>query len=280
MRVKKAVIPAAGLGTRMLPFTKSIPKEMLPVGNKPAIHHIVEEIVKTGINDILIITARGKRAIEDYFDENLELELYLREREKLDKYYNLIKDIEVDVYYIRQKKPLGLGDAIRYAEKHVNDEPFLVCLGDDIIVSDIPASKQIIELYEKFNCQVLGLEIVDWKEVGKYGIIKGSKISDDIYQIVDLIEKPSPERAPSNIAVIGRYVLNPEVFEYIRKVKPDKKGEIQLTDALALMIRDGIGIKGKITKGKRYDVGTFEGWLKANMELGIKDEAQDKSAKQ
>ncbi|WP_297512760.1 UTP--glucose-1-phosphate uridylyltransferase GalU [Thermococcus sp.] len=269
MKVKKAVIPAAGLGTRLLPITKSMPKEMLPVINRPVIHYVVEEAIKAGIDDILIITGKGKRAIEDYFDRNFELEYYLRERGK-ERELELVREISemVDIYYVRQKKPLGLGDAILHAEKHVNGEPFAVLLGDDIIVSERPGIGQLVEVYERFNAPVLGVETVEWEAVEKYGIVAGEEVESGLYKVKDLVEKPKKEEAPSNVAIVGRYVLTPEVFDALREVKPDKRGEIQLTDALRLLVGNGRSMYAKTIEGKRYDVGTPEGWLRANVELG------------
>ena len=272
MRVRKAVIPAAGLGTRMLPITKSMPKEMLPIVDRPVIHYVVEEAIKAGIEDILIITGKGKRAIEDYFDRSFELEYYLREKGKLEE----LKQVEeigemVDIYYVRQKKPLGLGDAILHAEKHVNGEPFAVLLGDDIIISQKPAIKQLIEVAEKRNSQVIGVEKVPKELVSKYGIISGEKVDEDLYRIDDLIEKPSPEEAPSDIAIIGRYVLLPEVFDFIRELPPGKGGEIQLTDALRNMVASYQTL-AKMIRGRRYDVGTKLGFVMANVELSLKQE--------
>lgn len=271
MKVRKAVIPAAGLGTRMLPITKSMPKEMLPIGTKPVIHYVVEETIKSGIDDILIITGKGKRAIEDYFDRSFELEYYLKDRGK-DRELRLVEEIGelADIYYVRQKKPLGLGDAIKYAEKHVNGEPFAVLLGDDVIISEKPAIKQLMEVYSQFECIVLGVERVAWEDVEKYGIISGSPIEEGLYQVNSLMEKPKKEEAPSNIAIIGRYILEPDIFDVLREVKPDTRGEIQLTDALGLLLEKGHKIVAKEISGRRYDVGTPEGWLRANIELGAR----------
>ena len=270
MRVRKAVIPAAGLGTRMLPITKSMPKEMLPVVDRPVIHYVVEEAIRAGIDDILIITGKGKRAIEDYFDRSFELEYYLRERGKVDK----LKQVEeigemVDIYYVRQKKPLGLGDAILHAEKHVNGEPFAVLLGDDIVINNKPAVKQLMEIFERFNAPVLGVERVAWDDVSKYGIVYGTKIRGSLYEVRDLIEKPPREKAPSNVAIVGRYVLTPEVFDALRNAKPDKNGEIQLTDALRSLVKEGTKMLAREVEGKRYDVGTKVGFIRANIEIAL-----------
>lgn len=268
--IRKVVIPAAGLGTRMLPITKSMPKEMLPVLNRPVIHYVVEEAIRAGIDDILIITGKGKRAIEDYFDRNFELEYYLRERGKVEELRQVEEIGEmVDIYYVRQKKPLGLGDAILYAEKHVNGEPFAVLLGDDIIVSEKPGIGQLMEVYERYGCTVIGVEEVGWGDVEKYGIVSGEALGDGLYQVGDLVEKPRREEAPSNIAIVGRYILEPEIFDALRAVKPGKNSEIQLTDGLRNLIQWQKKIIAKKLDGKRYDVGTLGGWLKANTELNL-----------
>lgn len=270
MKIRKAVIPAAGLGTRMLPITKSMPKEMLPIVDKPVIHYVVEEAIKAGIDDILIITGKGKRAIEDYFDRSFELEFYLREKGKFEE----LKQIEeigemVDIYYVRQKKPLGLGDAILHAEKHVNGEPFAVLLGDDIIVSEKPGIKQLIEIAERKEAPVIGVERVPWELVSRYGIVDGEPLGDEVYQVKHLVEKPSPQEAPSNVAIIGRYVLTPEVFDALRETPPGRGGELQLTDALQRLLSSQ-NIFAKEITGERYDVGSKLGFVIANIELSLK----------
>jgi len=269
VKVRKAVIPAAGLGTRMLPITKSMPKEMLPIVDKPVIHYVVEEAIKAGIDDILIITGKGKRAIEDYFDRSFELEYYLRERGKV----NELKQIEeigemVDIYYVRQKKPLGLGDAILHAEKHVNGEPFAVLLGDDIIISQKPAIKQLIDVAKRKKAPVIGVESVPRELVSKYGIIDGESIGNGLYKVKDLVEKPSPQDAPSNIAIIGRYVLIPEIFDALRETPLGGGGEIQLTDALRTLLK-GREMFAKRIEGKRYDVGSRIGFIIANLDISL-----------
>ncbi|AEH25426.1 UTP--glucose-1-phosphate uridylyltransferase GalU [Pyrococcus yayanosii] len=269
MRIRKAVIPAAGLGTRMLPITKSMPKEMLPIVDKPVIHYVVEEAIKAGIDDILIITGKGKRTIEDYFDRSFELEYYLREKGKLDELRQVEEIGEmIDIYYVRQKKPLGLGDAILHAEKHVNGEPFAVLLGDDIIVSEKPGIGQLIEVTQKKNAPIIGVEKVPWDRVSRYGIIKGKEIGKGLYTVEDLIEKPSPNEAPSNIAIIGRYILPPEIFDVLKETPPGKDGEIQLTDALRLLVKD-TNLLAKEIEGRRYDVGDKVEFIIANLELGL-----------
>nr|WP_206204542.1 UTP--glucose-1-phosphate uridylyltransferase GalU [Thermococcus sp. 21S7] len=269
VRVRKAVIPAAGLGTRMLPITKSMPKEMLPIVDRPVIHYVVEEAIRAGIDDILIITGKGKRAIEDYFDRSFELEYYLREKGKVDE----LKQIEeigemVDIYYVRQKKPLGLGDAILHAEKHVNGEPFAVLLGDDIIISQNPAIGQLMEVAGRRDAAVIGVEEVPFELVGRYGIVDGEEVEDGLYRIRALVEKPSPEEAPSNIAIIGRYVLTPDVFDALKETSPGKGGEIQLTDALGALLKGREMFAKRIT-GKRYDVGSKAGFIRANIEISL-----------
>ncbi len=262
----KAVIPVAGLGTRMLPLTKSQPKEMLPVYDRPAIQYVVDEAIDSGIKDILLITGKGKRAIEDYFSPNLELEVFLKEHGKSDE-IALIRNIasEADIYYVRQKEPKGLGDAVMYAEKHVGNENFVVLLGDDIILNDIPASKQLMDAYNKYKSPVVGVERVSPQDVSRYGIISiGDKIDDGIFGIDDLVEKPSIDEAPSDYAIIGRYLLTPEIFKYLKESAPDKKGEIQLTDALRRYNRDHPMVAVEL-KGMRLDVGGIESWLMANI---------------
>ncbi|MFA4662863.1 UTP--glucose-1-phosphate uridylyltransferase GalU [Pyrococcus kukulkanii] len=269
MKIKKAVIPAAGLGTRMLPITKSMPKEMLPIVDRPVIHYVVEEAIRAGIDDILIITGKGKRAIEDYFDRSFELEYYLRERGKL-RELKQVKEIGemVDIYYVRQKRPLGLGDAILHAEKHVNGEPFAVLLGDDIIIAKKPAIGQLMKVAEEKNTPVIGVEKIPWEKVNRYGIVKAKEIEEGLYRVEDLVEKPLPREAPSNIAIIGRYILPPEIFDALRETPPGKDGEIQLTDALRLLLKDR-SLLAKEVEGKRYDVGDKVGFIIANVELGL-----------
>jgi UTP--glucose-1-phosphate uridylyltransferase len=233
MRVKKAVIPAAGLGTRFLPVTKSMPKEMLPIIDKPIIQFAVEEAIVSGIEDIIIITGRGKRAIEDYFDTSPELENHLLTTNKID----LLKEVRdisslIDIHYIRQKEPKGLGDAVLKAEKHVGDEPFAVLLGDDIIKDNTPCIKQLMDVYQKYKNSVIAVEEVKNKDVSRYGIIRGTEIDKLVYRIEDIIEKPSLEEAPSNIGAVGRYILTPEIFDCIKETPQGKGNEIQLTDAI------------------------------------------------
>ncbi|MEW6408829.1 MAG: UTP--glucose-1-phosphate uridylyltransferase GalU [Nitrospirota bacterium] len=267
----KAVFPAAGLGTRFLPATKASPKEMLPLVDKPMIQYVVEEAVAAGIKEIIIITGRHKRAIEDHFDLAFELEETLKkkgETELLDE----IKRIAnmVTICYIRQKEQRGLGHAILCARHLVDNGPFAVMLGDDVIDSSQPAIKQIIEIYKRFNASVIAIEKVDKKEVHRYGIIDAKPVGNGVYRIIDLVEKPKPKDAPSNLAIIGRYILTPEIFEMIEKTEPGKHREIQLTDALRMLARKR-PIYACEFKGKRYDAGDKLGFLQATVELALKN---------
>ena len=269
MEIKKAVIPAAGMGIRFLPVTKSQPKEMLPIVDKPVIHFVVEELVKSGINDIIIITGRGKRAIEDYFDFTPELENYLKNSGQSD----LLKSVEeilskASIHFIRQKEPKGLGDAILCAEKHIGNYPFVVALGDDIIVSEEPAAKQVIESFNKYNLPVIGVQEIPNEFLSSYGLIDADKISENTFSVKNLVEKPKENEAPSNMAAIGRYVLTPEIFNCLKQTQPGHKNEIQLTDALKLLLKEQKINAHKIV-GKRYDVGSKLGYLKATIELAL-----------
>jgi len=267
----KAVIPAAGLGTRFLPATKAQPKEMLPLVDKPSIQFVVEEAVASGCDDILIITGRGKRAIEDHFDRSLTLEAVIRKKKNVD----LLKEIEyisnlADIHYIRQKEAKGLGHAILCAEKHVGDEPFAVLLGDDIVFSDIPCTKQLIELFEKYKAPIIAVEEVEKSMIESYGIIDGEEIEENTYLIKNLVEKPKPEEAPSNLGIIGRYILTPEIFECIRKTPIGKGGEIQLTDALRIFnAQNYASLYGYLFSGVRYDLGNKLEYMKANIEYAL-----------
>ncbi len=266
----KAIIPAAGLGTRFLPMTKNSPKEMLPVVDKPAIQYVVEEAVNSGINDIVIVTGRGKEVIENHFDIAYELESILKKRNKQELLREVRKIAELaDIYYIRQKEPLGLGHAIYVARKHIHDEPFSVLLGDDIIISKQPCISQLIEIYKKVNASVIGIKKVGKEDVSKYGIIKYREVGKNLYKIEELVEKPSPEKAPSQMAVMGRYVLTPEIFDYLKETKPGKNEEIQLTDALNAMLNEH-EIYAYEFEGKRYDLGNKLDWIKINIEVALK----------
>jgi UTP--glucose-1-phosphate uridylyltransferase len=264
----KAVIPAAGLGTRFLPATKAQPKEMLPVFNKPTIQYVVEEAVASGIDDILIITGKGKRSIEDHFDKSFELEYFLKSCGKLDN----LKEIEAisemaDIYYVRQKKQEGLGDAIRCAKKHVDGDAFAVLLGDTIARSNIPCTKQLLNIYNKYESSTIAIEKVPDEKVERYGIIKGNKMSESLYEIEDLVEKPKLQDAPSNLAITGRYILSPEIFDHLENVTPGFGGEIQLTDAMRSLNK----IYGHLFEGRIYDIGNTVEWLKSSIEIALED---------
>ncbi len=276
MKVRKAVIPAAGLGTRFLPATKAQPKEMLPIVDKPTIQYIVEEAIASGIEDILIVTGRGKRAIEDHFDKSYELEDILR-RKGDDDLLSLVQDISnlVNLNYIRQKEPKGLGHAINCARSFIDNEPFAVLLGDDIVDSSVPCLKQLIDVYEEYQTTVLGVQNVPDGDVSKYGIIKGNLVGDRVYKVSDLVEKPDPGKAPSNVAILGRYIITPEIFNFLEAAIPGKGGEIQLTDALKMLLSTGTMFAYNFV-GKRYDVGNKQGFLEATVEFALKrDDLRD-----
>lgn len=267
--IRKAVIPAAGLGTRFLPATKSMPKEMLPIIDKPVIQYVVEEAIASGIDDVIVITGRGKRAIEDYFDASPELENHLLSKNKQDLLRE-IKDISslADIHYVRQKEPKGLGDAVLKAEKHVGNEPFAVLLGDDIIVSERPAVKQLIEIFGKVKCSVIGVEEVPSELLSKYGVVEVEQKPEDLFSVTNLVEKP--ERPPSNLAVSGRYILTSEIFDCIREGKPGYGGEIQLTDALNLLLNlKEQRIYATKIEGRRYDIGDKFSYVKAIIDFAL-----------
>lgn len=276
MKVRKAIIPAAGLGTRFLPATKAQPKEMLPIVDKPTIQYIIEEAVASGIEEILIITGRNKRAIEDHFDKSVELEMELKSKQK-DDLLSMVEDISnlAQIYYIRQKEPKGLGHAIHCAKTFVGSEPFAVMLGDDVVDSDVPCLKQLIDVYNEYKTTILGVQEVPYEDVNKYGIIKGMHIEDGVYKIKDLVEKPDVDKAPSNVAILGRYIITPQIFEILEHTKPGKGGEIQLTDALKeLLNREAM--YAYTFNGRRYDVGDKLGFLQATVEFALKrDDLRD-----
>lgn len=274
MKVRKAVIPAAGFGTRMLPASKSVPKEMLPIYDKPTLHHIVKEVVDSGITDILIIISKDKGSIEDYFDVNFELEYELNKKssEISQEIHELSK--MANIYTIRQKKKNGLGDAIKYAESFVGDEPFAILLGDDIIYNtsdELPCIKQMADIYEKEETPVLGVQEVSWDDVDKYGIVNGVKTSDRITEVESLVEKPSREEATTNLAILGRYIVTPDIFPILHETKPGKNNEIQLTDALNKLAEKRKMIAYDFI-GKRYDVGNKLGFVKATVDFALNDE--------
>ncbi|MCQ1535109.1 UTP--glucose-1-phosphate uridylyltransferase GalU [Methanosarcina sp. KYL-1] len=272
MKVKKAVIPAAGLGTRFLPATKSMPKEMLPIIDTPVIQYVVEEAIASGIEDIIIITGRGKRAIEDYFDESPELEMHLAKKHQTDM-LKLVRDISslVDIHYIRQKEPNGLGDAVLRAENHIGNEPFAVLLGDDIIVNSQPCTAQLIDNFEKYGRSTIAVEEVPYEKLSSYGIIKGRPLEDLLYILEDIVEKPAPEAAPSNIGAIGRYVFTPEIFDCIKEAGSGVGNEIQLTDGIRVLNQSQTIYACKF-RGKRFDTGDRLGYVKAILDFALEND--------
>ena len=270
--VTKAVIPAAGLGTRFLPATKAQPKEMLPVVDRPAIQYVVEEAVRAGIDDILIITGRGKRSLEDHFDRNFELEYYLRQKGKDEDLEEVMALAEMaDIHYVRQGEPLGLGHAVSVARKHVGDNPFVVMLGDDIMDVRSRVLEGMIDTYTHYGRSVVALSEFPREEISSYGCVKPEQVTDQLVRILDIVEKPSPEEAPSNLAVMGRYVFTPEIFPALERVKPGVGGEIQLTDAIALLLADQT-VYGYVFRDGRYDIGKKLDYLRATVELAAERE--------
>ena len=268
--IKKAIIPAAGLGTRFLPATKAQPKEMLPIVDKPTIQYIVEEAVASGIEDIIIVTGRTKKAIEDHFDKSVELEMEL-EKKQNKELLEIARSVSqiANIYYIRQKEPKGLGHAVLTAKTFIGNEPFAVLLGDDVIDAEKPALKQMIEVYEKYQSSVLGVQTVDIKDVNKYGIIAGTQLERQVYEVKDMVEKPPISEAPSNVAVLGRYIITPEIFEFLEKQEVGAGGEIQLTDALNKLAKVQPMYAYDFV-GRRYDVGNKMGFLQATVEFALK----------
>ena len=268
-KIRKAIIPAAGFGTRFLPATKAQPKEMLPIIDKPTIQYIIEEAIASGIEEILIITGRNKRAIEDHFDRSVELELLLKQQGK-DELLSLVQEIgDVDIHYIRQKEAKGLGHAILCARQFVGNEPFAVMLGDDVVDADSPCLGQLIEKYNEYEGSILGVQEVAKDKVSSYGIVSPEQITDDVWCVRDLIEKPAISEAPSNLAVLGRYIISPKVFDILATQKPGKGGEIQLTDALCTLAKDEPMYAYRF-KGRRYDIGDKQGFLEATVEFALK----------
>lgn len=267
--VRKVVIPAAGLGTRFLPITKAQPKEMLPVVDKPVIQYVVEEALSSGIDDILIIIGRGKRAIVDHFDSSLELERNLLKKGDTDLLHSLSEIANIpDIHYIRQKEQRGLGDAILHAQKHCDGEPFAVLLGDTITIPHAgkkPCTAQMCRVFQKYQKSIIAIEKVPREKIRSYGIIEGTPLEEDLYSIRDIIEKPQPEQAPSDLGAIGRYLLTPDIFDRLKEIKPGYGDEIQLTDALRLL-NEPIGM---ITACRRYDIGDKIGWMKSSIELAL-----------
>lgn len=272
MKVRKAIIPAAGLGTRFLPATKAQPKEMLPIVDKPTIQYIIEEAVASGIEEILIITGRNKKSIEDHFDKSVELEMELEKAGKQEM-LDLVKGISdmVDIHYIRQKEPRGLGHAIHCAKSFVGNEPFAVMLGDDVVESEVPCLKQLIDCFNEYKTTILGVQTVAPENVDKYGIVDGIHIEDRVYKVKRLVEKPDIEEAPSNVAILGRYIITPKIFEILENTKPGKGNEIQLTDALETLIKNE-AMYAYDFEGRRYDVGDKLGFLQATIEFALNRE--------
>lgn len=269
MKIRKAVIPAAGLGTRFLPATKAIPKEMIPIIDKPMIQYIVEECVEAGIEDIILVTARGKDSIADHFDHSYEVEDTLRNAKK-----NELLDITervskmANIITVRQKQPRGLGHAVYTARQVVGNEPFAVLLGDDLIVGKTPCIRQLANVFDEHGSSVIGVMKVPKKEVSKYGIIGGKKITEQLYRVSEMVEKPSPDDAPSQLACPGRYVLTPAIFEYLASAKPGRGGEIQLTDALARLASKE-GLMAYLFDGRRYDTGDKLGFIEATIAFAL-----------
>ena len=269
MKVRKAVIPAAGLGTRFLPATKAQPKEMLPIVDKPAIQSVVEEAVRAGITDILIITGRGKRSIEDHFDRSFELEHFLETKGKFDELKEVREISEMAmIHYIRQRDPLGLGHAVLVAEDHIAGEPFAVLLGDDIIAERTPLLQEMLKVHERYGRSVIAVQEVARSEIGLYGSIQPEFVEERLARVVSIVEKPAPDEAPSNLAAIGRYVLTPEIFDAIRRTPPGRGGEIQLTDAINLLAQEQ-AVYAYVFEDGRFDVGNKLDYLKATVELAV-----------
>jgi UTP--glucose-1-phosphate uridylyltransferase len=270
-KVKKAIIPAAGLGTRFLPATKAMPKEMLPIVDKPTIQYIVEEAIESGIEDIIIVTGKGKRAIEDHFDSAFELEDNLARKEKFELLEQVRKPGNVDIHYIRQKEPKGLGHAIWCARKFIGNEPFAVLLGDDIVQAKVPSLKQLMNMYDKVGSSVIGVQPVPKEETNRYGIIDPSRQDGRMYEVRNFVEKPPVELAPSNLAILGRYILTPEIFELLENQETGSGGEIQLTDAIQ-RLNNFQNVFAYDFEGIRYDVGEKFGFIKTTIEMALSRE--------
>ena len=277
MKIRKAVIPAAGLGTRFLPATKAQPKEMLPIVDKPTLQYIIEECIESGIEEILIITGRNKKSIEDHFDKNIELEMELEKSGKQEM-LEMVRNISdmANIHFIRQKEPKGLGHAIYCSKTFVGNEPFAVLLGDDIVYNEEkPCLKQILECYNEYKTSILGVQKVPRENINKYGIVEAKHIEDRVYKVKGLIEKPNMNQTNSNIAILGRYIITPRIFEILENLEPGKGGEIQLTDALLKLSKEE-AIYAYNFEGKRYDVGNKFGFLQATVEYALrKDELKD-----
>lgn len=272
MNVRKAIIPAAGLGTRFLPATKAQPKEMLPIVDKPTIQYIIEEAAEAGIQDIIVVTGRNKRSIEDHFDRSIELELELEKSGK-QELLDMVREIseKANIHYIRQKEPRGLGHAILAARHFIGEEPFAVLLGDDVVVSKQPCLGQMLDVFREYRTSILGVQTVPHEVVNKYGIIAGKQVDDRVYKVNDMVEKPSLEEAPSNVAVLGRYIITPEIFPFLETQDAGKGGEIQLTDALKRLAKEQ-AMYAYDFKGHRYDVGSKAGFIQANLEFALRND--------
>lgn len=270
MKVRKAIIPAAGLGTRFLPATKAQPKEMLPIVDKPTIQYIIEEAVQSGIEDIIIVNGRNKGSIEDHFDRSVELELELEKKGKTEA-LEMVRSISemANIHFIRQKQPLGLGHAVLCASHFIGNEPFAVLLGDDVVISKTPCLKQMINVFNEYKNSVIGVQKVPDDAVHQYGIVDCRQVDDRVYKIRDLVEKPKFEDAPSNIAILGRYILTPDIFDYLENQEKGAGGEIQLTDALKRLAKDE-AMYAYDFKGHRYDIGSKAGFLQANLEFALR----------
>lgn len=272
MKIRKAIIPAAGLGTRFLPATKAMPKEMLPIVDKPTIQYIVEEAVASGIEDIIIVTGKGKRAIEDHFDTSFELEYNLNEKGKLQLLEEVRKSSEMaDIHYIRQKEPKGLGHAIWCARKFIGNEPFAVLLGDDIVEAEMPCLKQMIQVYDEYRSSIVGVQPVDWNEVSRYGIVDPTTLRERVYVANQLVEKPPAGSAPSNLAIMGRYILTPVIFDILEGQREGVGGEIQLTDALAVLGKQE-RVLAYHFDGERHDVGEKLGFIKTSIHYALEND--------
>ncbi|OUO51291.1 UTP--glucose-1-phosphate uridylyltransferase [Desulfovibrio sp. An276] len=270
--ITKVVIPVAGWGTRSLPATKNIPKEMLPIYNKPVIQYVVEEAQQSGIDDVVLVTNRDKSVIEDHFDHNLQLEGYLRQKNKTEL-LKVVEDVAemVNVISVRQKQQKGLGHAILCARDAIGNNPFAVMVGDDLIFSGMPGIKQLIEVAMSENMPVVGVMEVPWENVDRYGIVDAEKVESGVYRVNNLVEKPSRDKAPSRLAIVGRYVLTPDIFDYIEKTPPGVGGEVQLTDAMQALCKDR-GMMAVKIRGKRFDAGNWPEFLSANIYFGLQDE--------
>ncbi len=272
-RICKAIFPVAGLGTRFLPATKASPKEMLPVVDKPLIQYAVEEAIEAGITDMIFITGRNKRAIEDHFDKAYELEAELEARQKSDLLQAIqrIKPDNVQCFYVRQSEALGLGHAVLCAERLVQNEPFAIVLADDLLDADVPVLKQMVDLHRHYGSSIVGVEAIPLEQSSAYGIVEGRPVADRLLKLDGIVEKPAPQHAPSNIGVVGRYILTPSIFRHLRKLIPGAGGELQLTDAIAQLIQSEAVLSYQFI-GKRYDCGTKQGYLQATVEFALKHE--------